>query len=244
MLKIDYQKNKTQKKKLIITTLTVVAAMISLISYGFISVSAKPAAEKKVDICHLEGNGSYHLVNVSTNAVQAHLDHGDGLLDNSVTRGDDIIFNSDCSVSLVKVDSVQVPVTSGVGIESNIETVTGTNYLLVASGTYRYQSGTTYGIADAEWAKRNDAYKDNPPAAHGWTLGENTYGSPTTPPKGGLDILVDNTNIYWGDFNDDHIYQYDFAGTGNKIFFNIYDSAYGDNSNIGDGMKVDIYEQQ
>ncbi len=235
MLKIDYQKNKTQKKKLIITTLTLLAA-VSLVSYGFISVSAKPAPEKKVDICHIEGNGSYHLINVSTNAQQAHIDHGDAVPATFIDDGDKYI-GVDCS-QWTRVDSVQVPVTSGAGVESNIETVAGTNYILVASGTYRYQNGTTYGIADAEWAYRNDAFARPSDSPEGWTLGENSY-----PSVKGLDVLVDNENIYWGDFNIENIYQYDFTGTGDKIFFNIYDSAYGDNSNIGDGMKVDIYEQ-
>lgn len=33
----------------------------------------------KVDVCHLKGNGSYVKVNVSQNALSAHLAHGDAL---------------------------------------------------------------------------------------------------------------------------------------------------------------------
>ena len=33
--------------------------------------------EAKVPVCHLTGNGSYRLIEVSINAVQAHMDHGD-----------------------------------------------------------------------------------------------------------------------------------------------------------------------
>jgi hypothetical protein len=33
----------------------------------------------KVDICHVQGNGAYHLINVSANAQPAHMAHGDGL---------------------------------------------------------------------------------------------------------------------------------------------------------------------
>ena len=47
--------------------------------------AAKPAA--KVDVCHLEGNGSFHLINVSGNALAAHLAHGD------VQPGDDVPGN-------------------------------------------------------------------------------------------------------------------------------------------------------
>jgi hypothetical protein len=32
-------------------------------------------------VCHQTGNGSYHVINVSMNAVPAHLRHGDVLPD-------------------------------------------------------------------------------------------------------------------------------------------------------------------
>jgi len=35
------------------------------------------AREDKVEICHLEGNGTFNLIEVDDSAVQAHLDHGD-----------------------------------------------------------------------------------------------------------------------------------------------------------------------
>jgi hypothetical protein len=39
-------------------------------------LNAKKSASK-VAVCHVKGNGSYHLINVSANAVSAHLAHGD-----------------------------------------------------------------------------------------------------------------------------------------------------------------------
>jgi hypothetical protein len=39
------------------------------------------APQGKVDVCHLTGNGSYHMINVSANALPAHLRHGDVLPD-------------------------------------------------------------------------------------------------------------------------------------------------------------------
>ncbi len=38
------------------------------------------APKAKVDICHITGNGSWHLINVSENAWPAHEAHGDALL--------------------------------------------------------------------------------------------------------------------------------------------------------------------
>lgn len=40
--------------------------------------TAKP---NKVDLCHLTGNGSYRHINVSVNALDAHLRHGDRIPD-------------------------------------------------------------------------------------------------------------------------------------------------------------------
>ena len=37
------------------------------------------AAGDKVEVCHVEGNGSYHVVEVNENALDAHLNHGDHL---------------------------------------------------------------------------------------------------------------------------------------------------------------------
>lgn len=40
---------------------------------------AELAKMTKVDICHIQGNGEFHLINVSGNAQPAHMAHGDGL---------------------------------------------------------------------------------------------------------------------------------------------------------------------
>lgn len=135
------------------------------------------------------------------------------------------------------VETVKVPTTNGTGVITGFSTEIGKNYFLEVSGTYRFMGSGTYGIADAEWAYRNDVYKDNPLAPHGWTVGELTY-----PSIKGLDVLVDGGNVDWGDFNPLHVYNYEYAGTGNPIKFSIYDSAYGDNSDIDGGMIVNIYQ--
>ena len=45
------------------------------------TATAFGASQGKEDVCHLTGNGSYHLINVSVNALPAHLRHGDVLPD-------------------------------------------------------------------------------------------------------------------------------------------------------------------
>jgi hypothetical protein len=54
-----------------------IAGASALTLMGWRGASAK---NSKTQICHLTGNGSYHLIEVSDNAVGAHLGHGDGLL--------------------------------------------------------------------------------------------------------------------------------------------------------------------
>lgn len=59
-------------------------------------VFAAPA--EKVDVCHSEGNGSYHKISVSPNAVPAHTDHGDALPGEPVPGMEGYEFDEDCNV--------------------------------------------------------------------------------------------------------------------------------------------------
>lgn len=133
------------------------------------------------------------------------------------------------------LETVEVPATSGDGADSINTLESGKEYMLYVSGTYRFANWGEYGIADAEWAYRNDAYKDVPLLAHGWTLGEFIYPSVV-----GLDLQVDSTNVFWGDFSDTHEYMTAYTGIGSPAHFHIYDSAYGDNSGE---LVVDIYQK-
>jgi len=147
-----------------------------------------------------------------------------------------------CSKSVLEdfIASIQLPIfVETVEVPSDGSSVTSTNvlgsgvtYLLEASGTYSFANWGLYGIADAEWAYRNDGYSD--PNPFGWTLGEDTYPSVL-----GLDVLVNGGNVYWGDYNSAHNYVLSYTGNGNPVSFDIYDSHYSDNSGF---ITVDIYE--
>jgi len=133
------------------------------------------------------------------------------------------------------VETVEVPGTSGNPVESVNKLDVGKDFFLTVSGTYRFADWGDYGIADAEYAYRDDAYA-LPLPPDGWTLGETNYPSVV-----GLDVQVDGNNVYWGDYNPEHIYTIPFDGTGNQIVFSIYDSAYGDNSG---SLYVEIMEDK
>jgi len=55
-----------------------VPAMV-LVAAGTASVQGRPL--DKVDVCHRTGNGSFHEINISRNALAAHLGHGDVMPD-------------------------------------------------------------------------------------------------------------------------------------------------------------------
>ncbi len=69
--------------------------LISLIAtIALLLVSSTATAKKsKVEVCHQQGNGGYHIIDVSEKAVPAHLAHGDWLVEDEVC-GDGI--DNDC----------------------------------------------------------------------------------------------------------------------------------------------------
>jgi len=122
------------------------------------------------------------------------------------------------------IESVFVPSTNAIGVTTANALESGQDYLLVASGTFTYNDAKDW--ADAEW------YLKNGVIVKGDTEGSVPYV---------LDVSIDgyDSNIDWGAYNAEHIYEYIITGTGSTIRFFIHDSAYGDNSG---GINVDIYK--
>ena len=52
---------------------------VLLVSASTATTMGKP--HEKVEVCHRTGNGSFHGITVSQNAVPAHLGHGDVMPD-------------------------------------------------------------------------------------------------------------------------------------------------------------------
>ena len=57
------------------------ALIPAIVAVAAVTATAVGSPQGKVDVCHVTGNGSYHLINVSANALPAHLGHGDVLPD-------------------------------------------------------------------------------------------------------------------------------------------------------------------
>jgi hypothetical protein len=53
--------------------------------------------ERKVQLCHRTGNGSFHMIEVSVSAEPAHRAHGDGMVGEPVPGRAGTVFNSSCT---------------------------------------------------------------------------------------------------------------------------------------------------
>ncbi len=61
--------------------LLLTALVPAMLLVGATTASVMGSPQGKVDVCHRTGNGSFHEINVSANALPAHLGHGDVLPD-------------------------------------------------------------------------------------------------------------------------------------------------------------------
>ena len=59
-------------------------------------VAEERSTTAKVSLCHAEGNGSYHLIDVSVSAEAAHRAHGDAKIGEPVPADTTKTFNQDC----------------------------------------------------------------------------------------------------------------------------------------------------
>lgn len=119
---------------------------------------------------------------------------------------------------------------------SAISLEAGTDYRLVASGTYRFAQGwgtdpdgIPYGTADAAWNNRSSSYA--PGGVAGWYQQASTR----------LQVWIGGAAVAWQPafFNPEHIYTLELAGAAAPVVFTICDDQYSDNSGY---ITVRIYE--
>lgn len=75
-----------------------VLALASALMGGVLLVAPADARDKvlKVDVCHQTGNGSFRLINVSGNALDGHVGHGDALPGDEVPGMPGFSFDEQC----------------------------------------------------------------------------------------------------------------------------------------------------
>lgn len=57
--------------------LLLTALVPAMVLVAATTASAVGSPQGKVDVCHRTGNGGFHEINISMNALPAHLAHGD-----------------------------------------------------------------------------------------------------------------------------------------------------------------------
>jgi hypothetical protein len=163
------------------------------------------------------------LINVSENAFQAHLDHGDASPGDLVT-GTDYMFGANCEMlELTYVETVQVN-PDGTDYSSSVQPL-GVNYELRTDDTYNYGPG----LADALCSDR--------PGGGGWVNGDDYTG----PYASWLQVFVDGVPFNWSPHTCQvitHAYTGQITGDGTPIVFSILDDNYGDNTGF---IEVEIW---
>ena len=73
-------------------------AMAGAAALAVAAIPAASAGQAKVDLCHAEGNGSYHKISVAEAAYAKHIEHGDAKVGEAVPGTDGKIFDETCEV--------------------------------------------------------------------------------------------------------------------------------------------------
>jgi hypothetical protein len=71
-------------------------------------VTEERSTTAKVALCHAEGNGSYHLIDVSVSAESAHRAHGDAKVGEPVPADRAKTFDQDCRPTAASVASIRI----------------------------------------------------------------------------------------------------------------------------------------
>lgn len=214
--------------------LIIVALLLTLAPNSIVS-----AAATKVDVCHFDKDaGIFFMINISDNAYDSHVAHGDAAPGELVPGMPGKKFASDCSIINVKdlIDTIIVPSTGAV--VSSVVLESAVVYEFEASGTYRFVNWPAYpetGIADARASYRIPGSYNNS-GVIAWVDGSLL----PAPYQYYLQIWVNGNPFVWGTaYSESHIYTSSFTGAGSVVNFKIVDNAYGDNSGY---LTVKIYK--
>ena len=79
--------------KHIISTITLLALMLTM-------VSSAAAQREKVDVCHIDDEGNYILINVADAAFDNHIAHGDAAIGDPVPGMSGYVFDANCQPEL------------------------------------------------------------------------------------------------------------------------------------------------
>jgi hypothetical protein len=78
--------------------------LTGLLSLGLLSPATVLAGQDKEDVCHLEGNGTYILINIAEPAYPTHEAHGDVKVGEPVPGSDGFVFDDYCNIAKAVVE--------------------------------------------------------------------------------------------------------------------------------------------
>lgn len=140
--------------------LLVLVLVVGVVAAMAAAAGAAPA--EKVDVCHLDADtGTYHLINISENAFEAHVAHGDASPGEAVPTMAHYTFDQEC----VPVEDLLVVDGSASGKASSYPGLTVTIQIwrnLLGSyygeGTYYYAAnGAAYSLSVSDFCVDLDA---------------------------------------------------------------------------------------
>ena len=88
----------------------------------------------KVSLCHAEGNGTYHQIDVSESSEPAHRDHGDAEIGEPVPGRPFMIFDANCRPEGPSVE-IEKTTNGGDGLEIVVGTPITWTYIVTNTGT-------------------------------------------------------------------------------------------------------------
>lgn len=106
----------------------------------------KTAPAEKVDVCHFSADAdTFHLINISSNALAAHIAHGDALAGGSAVPGMPMYeFDEDCAIYSTKVVEGAF---SGSGLEIGFSAYLAFDDAVSGMGSYSYSvNGNTMDV--------------------------------------------------------------------------------------------------
>lgn len=212
--------------------LVILAVQVLVIGIAALA-AAGPAP--KVDVCHWDADaGTFLMINISENAFQAHVDHGDGSPGSLVPGIPGFRFaTGSCEIEQWQVlDTILVP-SNGNTVASAMTLSTGVAYELRATGTYVFVNWAGAGIADAQCSLRITGHvpPGYPTGSPQWVNGADLgwYGLWAV---NYLEVWVNGSAFGWTPTTcqSSHVYTGPITGAGTQLTFRIPDDHYGDNS--------------
>jgi hypothetical protein len=73
----------------------------ALVVVLMVTVAWKPAFAEKVQVCHKNGHGTFHLISINSTAVPAHVAHGDGSPGDAVPNMSGFVFGPNCTPTVL-----------------------------------------------------------------------------------------------------------------------------------------------